>query len=124
MPGRRRSPRFATWIALAAVLLSMFPPAWAHSLGAPATFGADSDYCSTVGAKDAAPALPSPADHRARSHCDGCTGTAGNGGVLTGTMVYAVARHSPSPAVVTVDTPVPAPADLIAAPPRGPPHSA
>lgn len=122
---RFRPPRFAAWIALAAILLSMVPPAGArdHPI---ASILADSDYCSTARTKTPPPALPSPADHShdACSHCDGCTGHAGNGVALPANVATTSDLQAASPGIANFEVPAPAPADLIAAPPRGPPHSA
>jgi hypothetical protein len=115
--------RHAVWIALFAVLLSLLPAAGAHGHGATADFDGHADFCSTAGATDPAPGMPLPADGRQKAcaHCDGCSGNAGNAWALPSRAAPTFARGTTPHAIDVATLPVALPADLIAAPPRGPP---
>ena len=125
MLGRRDNFRSAARTALFAILLSLLPLAGAHGHGV-ADFDGHADFCSTEGATDPAPAMPLPADghQKACTHCDGCTGNAGSVWALPSRAAPAVAVRTTPPAIVTAVLPTAIPAELLAAPPRGPPQLA
>ena len=125
MLGRRDNFRSAAWTALFAILLSLLPLAGAHGRGA-ADFDGHADFCSTEGTTDPAPAVPGPADHsqKACTHCDGCTGNSGSAWALPSRAAPAAAVRTTPPAIATTVLPAAIPAELLAAPPRGPPQLA
>jgi len=126
MLGRRDNFRSAARTALFAILLSLLPPAGVHGHFATADFDGHADFCSTGNAPSPAPAMPLPADHsqKACTHCDGCTGNAGDASALPSHAAPAVALRTTPPAIVTTALPAAIPAELLAAPPRGPPQLA
>ena len=126
MPGRRDNFRPAARTALFAILLSLLPPAGAHGHGATVAFDRHADFCSTEGTTDPAPAMPLPGDGRQKAcaHCDGCSSNAGSAWALPSRAAPTFARRTTPRAKVVVALPAAVPAELIAAPPRGPPQLA
>jgi hypothetical protein len=122
MQSRRHASRVTAWIALAAILLSTFTPATAHGHGLVAGFDGHADFCSTTtGTNVPAPPLPPARDREVCTHCDGCTASTGNAWAPPSSAPGAIALRATPPAILVTEPPIPAPADLIAAPPRGPP---
>jgi hypothetical protein len=119
----RPAPRPAAWIALIAILFSTLLPAGAHGHGVTAEFDGHADLCSAMGPKSPAPAMPQPANGNSKvcTHCDGCTGSPGNVWAVQATATRTIALRATPPAIIVAEAPTPAPVDLIAAPPRGPP---
>jgi len=119
----RRIDRFAAWLATTAILLSGIPPASAGMLHGSDPFGDHADLCSA--ATPANPSTPNPdpgpADSKVCAHCDGGTGYAGSAWAPGSAIARPGLRADSGPRFVAVAPAVAIPADLIAAPPRGPP---
>jgi len=122
MPTSRPASRVTIWIALVAILLSTLTPPLAYGHGAMAGFGGHADFCSTtMGTNTHAPPLPPEREREVCTHCEGCTASTGDAWAPPSSAAGAIALRATPPAILVAEPPIPAPADLIAAPPRGPP---
>jgi len=126
MSGRRPLIRVGSLVALAAMLLSALPPAGAHALRMADRLDGHDDYCSAAGVAPAGPLSDPPAHHGSKvcTHCDGCAGHPGGSWAPASARTFGQASANPDRPCAVADPVATLAADLIAAPPRGPPRPA